>query len=375
MIFLVAPIAYPLLYGAIYLNKVETDVPIGVIDLDNSSLSRQLIRGIDAHQNIKVAESLYDEAQAREYMAHEKVQGVLFIPKGFETNLKYGKQVKINLMISPGRLLVLSDIGIPVSQVTTYFSAQVTSSVLMKKQVPVLQNKDLAQPIKFDFRNLYNPYLTYGDLILPALMIIILGQVTLIGVATATAKEWQMNKWKDLFSTTTNPLAMLIGKIIAYMLLFSVFATITYTIIAPMYGINFLGTYWDYIRITALGIAAISAMGLFIGTFFHHRITVFMIIAFTTYPFFMMSGYAWPTPQLPEYIVWFSKMIPLTSCLHLIFDVTQTGGNFVSSQVNIWFLLGLLGFYSILFMLRVWRIKYWKPRNSKIGKYIQQMPR
>ncbi len=86
LIFFVAPIAYPLLYGAIYLHKAEENVPIGVLDRDNSALSRSLIREIDAHQNIAITQNLYSEAALMQLLAEESIQGAIEIPKDFSEN-------------------------------------------------------------------------------------------------------------------------------------------------------------------------------------------------------------------------------------------------------------------------------------------------
>lgn len=357
MIFIVAPLAYPLLYGAIYLHKIEENIPIAVIDYDNSHLSRQFIRDLDAHQNLEVNKVISDDADIKSLMAHENIQAALYLPKNFSADLKYGKQINLKLVISPGRLLVLSDVGFPISAIASTFGGKVMASYLMKKGVPITQNPLLVTPVKFDFQNMYNPYLTYGDLILPPLLIIIFSQIIVIGAAAATAKESQLSNWKELFDISNNAIIILISKIITYIFVFSIHAMIAYFIIAPIYEINYFGSALDLLFIFICGSLASIAFGLFVGTFFKHRISVFVILGFTSYPFFMISGYAWPQAQIPDYIVSFSKLFPLVPFLKAVFNSSQMQNNMdmIMNQINNMLIL-FIG-YSGLFTLRIMQLR------------------
>ena len=52
--FIIVPLAYPLIYSWIYNNEVVRDVPVVVVDDNNSSLSRQFTRMADASADVKV---------------------------------------------------------------------------------------------------------------------------------------------------------------------------------------------------------------------------------------------------------------------------------------------------------------------------------
>jgi ABC-2 type transport system permease protein len=369
MIFIVAPMTYPLMYGAIYMNKVEQNVPVAIYDEDNSVLSRGLIREIDAHQNIAVTENIYNESEIRNILIYEKAQAVLIIPKSFSEKIKTGKSTNINLIISPGRLLVLSDIGIPISQIASGYGAKINASYLSKKGIPVFENKRLIQPIKIEFKNLFNPYLTYGDLILPALMIIIISQLLVIGVGAASAAEWSLNNWMDLISVSNNYLSILIGKLLAYLTIFIFFSLLILAILSPIYHISLGNNYLALGLIGMMGILASASFGLFIGTFFKHRITAFVILGFTSYPFFMMTGYAWPKGQLPMYIQYISHVFPMVPFVQSILSVSQMNNDisYVAPQfIN---LVAIIVAYSLLFFIRLYKIKHKKERYTRFGRY------
>ena len=375
MIFLVAPLTYPLLYGAIYMNKIEQNVPIVYYDEDNSSLSRALIREVDANQNISVVGSINEQSEIEKTLVYEKAQAVLFIPKNFSVNIKTGKSTNVNLIISPGRLLVLSDIGIPISQIASGFGAKINASYLAKKGVPVFENKKLIQPIKIEFKNLFNPYLTYGDLILPALMIIIISQLVVIGVTASNALEWSLNKWYDLFDITTNYFSIFIGKILSYLTIFIFFSLTILAVLSPLYKINLGDDFSALFLIGVMGILASSAFGMFLGTFFKHRITAFVILGFTSYPFFMLTGYAWPQNQIPEYLQIIAHLFPMVPFVQSILSVSQMNNEITYIIPQFINMSALIVFYGILFFLRLRRLQKAKVRISRFGKYIGALPR
>ena len=353
LVCLVAPLLYPLLYGFVYYNKIETKLPIAVIDNDDSYLSRQLLQTLDANQNIKIVHDYFTRESKNQAFLKGEIQGIVEIPDDFAKSIKQGKQTSVTLTISTGRLLVFSDIAIPVSQNVSSFGGTITASVLQSKNVPVMQDNDLAQPIKVQFVNLFNPFLTYGDLILPGLFIIIFSQLILISSATATSKEWYGNNRSELYSITKNPLLILAGKLFNYLVLFSFSWVLTRYIIIPIFDIPFIGKDTDFLIIILLGIISSASLGLFVGSFFKYKILVFAVLGFTSYPFFLITGYAWPQLQLPLYMKIISYIIPLTPLMQATTSITQLGNSLGYVSLPIIILITQILVFSILIMFRI----------------------
>lgn len=353
----VAPLVYPVLYGAIYFNKVETEIPVAIVDYDNTSMTRNLIKQIDASNNVYVCKYLSSEYEAENGIINDEYHGVLIIHKNFTEEIKHGKRSNVNLILSTGRLLVLSDIGIPISQIVNTFGGKITAATLASKNVPVFQNTEYAQPIKIDFQNLYNPYLTYGDLILPPLFVIILSQLALISSAAAFAKEWALDKWKNMFLITNNTFTIGVSKVLAFVFLFVIWGIILLSFHIPAFDVRFMGKWFELLIVAVLGIGASTCFGLFWGTFFKHRISVFVILGFSSYPFFLLSGYAWPGQQIPEYLQYISYLLPITPFLKAVFSITQMNVSIMEIQSVLFNSVVLICFYFIMFCIRIRTIK------------------
>ena len=75
---------------------VPQDLPIGVVDQDNSSTSRGLIRTLDAMQNSRVVYRFANVTEARNAMQEGKVYAYLYIPEGTASKLLSGRRPKIS---------------------------------------------------------------------------------------------------------------------------------------------------------------------------------------------------------------------------------------------------------------------------------------
>ena len=75
---------------------VPKDLPIGVVDQDDSSMSRALVRNLDAMQSSRVAYHFANITEARNAMQENKIYAYLYIPKGTMAKLLAGRQPKIS---------------------------------------------------------------------------------------------------------------------------------------------------------------------------------------------------------------------------------------------------------------------------------------
>ncbi len=326
LVLFVAPLAYSALYGSIYLNKVETRVPVAVRDLDGSALSRRLVRSLHGLQNVSIEATVHSEEEARDLMIHERIQALFVIPPDFEKDLLQGRQVTAQLIVTPGRLLVLGDVGFSIVECAARFGASVTASTLARGGVPVTQNPALVQPLAVDFRTMVNPWLTYGDFILPALLAIILIQLAFMGTAALTARERGEHGWLTLFRHTEGRLLpILLGKVLVHSVIFTGFAALLRFTLVPLFHVRFEAALPDFLLLSFLAFLAATSLGLFVGTWFRTRIAVFSALGFTSYPFFMLSGYAWPQAQLPALLKGLAALLPSTPWLRGILVLTQMG--------------------------------------------------
>ena len=94
------PIVVILFFTSLMTEGVPTDMPVGVVDQDQSATSRQLIHKLDAFQTTKVVSHYENIAEARKAIQRNEIYAFLLIPKGTESGLMTSNQPKISFYYS-----------------------------------------------------------------------------------------------------------------------------------------------------------------------------------------------------------------------------------------------------------------------------------
>ena len=189
LIFFLAVFAYPLIYSIAYKNNVVRDIPVTVVDLDNSASSRQMIRMLDATKEISVAREVGSLHEARQIFWDGNSKGVILIPNGFEKELLRGSQTSVSVYCDASYFLIYKETLSGTIQATGTLSAGVEIKHLMAMGVGeelAIQQRD---PMSSRFYNLYNPAGSYGSYVMPGIILIILQQTLLIGIGMIGGAE------------------------------------------------------------------------------------------------------------------------------------------------------------------------------------------
>ena len=159
---LLAPLFYSFFYGSIYYNKVESDVEISIMDLDNSATSNKIIRYLDSHQSISVEGSISNLEEGNEKLILEEAKAIVYFPKGFEETLKKGKRGQIKIYLNGTRFLVSNDLNKAINEVIGYTNAGISLKYFETKGYNFDQAAEMIDPIKMDVRPLFNFTESYG---------------------------------------------------------------------------------------------------------------------------------------------------------------------------------------------------------------------
>ena len=105
LFFFFLPLVYPVLYSLIYNPEVVRDVRMVVVDHDRTPLSREMVRKMDACQEVWITGYATDLADARRAMNDHKCFGILEIPEGFSRKIGRGEQSPVAMYCDMSLLL------------------------------------------------------------------------------------------------------------------------------------------------------------------------------------------------------------------------------------------------------------------------------
>jgi len=310
---LVAPVLYAFFVGSIYMEKDVSEIPIAVVDYDHTSLSRKVSELVDTNEKVKVLGHYSSMENAMFPFNNLKVQGILIIPKDFQKNTMNLDGAHVELILNNTKFLTSNEINKGVQQVMLTISGGVRMQYLISNKVPIELAKQQAQPILPVIKSIYNATNNYGDYLLPILLILILQQTLIIGFGQSIVHEFNHGLLVNVRNTTYYDfMKILSAKSFYYLLLYLAYFFVFYKLIFSYYHLAFKGALFLHILLSAIFIIVVILYTIFLASFFKTTIGWTEVLAFSTYPLFLVSGYSWPIEAMPEFLQGFANILPST---------------------------------------------------------------
>lgn len=348
-----APLLYAFMYGSIYLNKVETQVPLAIIDQDQTAISRKLTQEIASDPMI-LSVPVPDLQQAQELMKTGKVSGYFLIDHEFEKNILSLQQANVSLAVNASKFLPASDLTAHLTTICLTVGGGVRKTYFNKQGMNDSQAMANTNPIHLDYRPLFNEKTGYGNFLLPGLMAVILQQTLLIGLCVSMSLERQSRKLGELQKLSLNSVSnILIGKGLFYFIAFIIFSQFFVNVVFSVFNMPFRGSFMEINFLMAIFFVCIIPMAFLIGSFFKNTLLIVQLMGFSSYPIFLITGYSMPFQNLPTVIQWISNLLPTTPFLRIYTLLVQGGASIADQLPNLFHLVGLGVLYTLLFILRL----------------------
>jgi ABC-2 type transport system permease protein len=325
LIIFLAPLAYPFLYNYLYVNKFQTDAPIVVCDLDQSERSRAFIRALDATQTVRVAGIQHDPALCKTSVESNAADGSIAIAEGFERDLlRHGRPV-LRVYVNSTRFMPVGDIGKGVADAIANTSRDILVQSFAARGIPREESGRYAAPIVMQVNNIANTTGSYGDFMIPAILLLILQQTLFSGCAVAAAGTRRTARR----SPPGTPVPVwLIGKAIPYFVLYCAYAVLFFTLHYRLWRIPFSGDVTVLSIIVIMQLSIVIAAGFLMGSFCRSHLTALMLGIMSTYPVFLLSGIPWPVSCMPGFFRIISSILPSTYFIPAAFSAARLGAGF-----------------------------------------------
>lgn len=226
-LFLYCMVIFPLFTAWFFTDVMKsglpTDMPVGVVDLDNSATSRKVIRGLDAFQLSHVVAHYPNVSVARKAMQRGKIYGFLYFPEHMEEDLISQRQPVVSYYYNTSIILAGSLLYKEMRQITTLAGAAVGSAKMQAMGLTPRQIKAVLQPIATDVHPLDNPWLSYNvylsAIMIPVCIMVFVFIMTAFSLGVelkyGVSKEWMQRAHNNIFIAYT-------GKMIPQTLVFSI---------------------------------------------------------------------------------------------------------------------------------------------------------
>lgn len=185
---IVFPVFAVLFFTSLLGSGVPTDMPVGVVDQDNTATSRAMIRKLDAFQTTHVVAHYPNMNAAREAIQRNEIYGFLLIPNETTSGLMTGSQPKISFYYSSVTLAAGSMIFRDLKTISALGSAQVGATKLAAVGKTGDEIRTFLQPITIDLHMINNPWTDYNvylsSVMVPTVLILFMFLLTPYSIGT-----------------------------------------------------------------------------------------------------------------------------------------------------------------------------------------------
>ena len=328
--FVIVAVLVSFLYTYLYSEETLQELPIGVVDEDNTSQSRQLLRMIDANSGVAIYSSYLNLSEAKKAFQQEQIRGIIAIPSSFSRDLQRGEQPSISVYADASYMLYYKQILTAAKVSATYLNAGVEMKRTSAQGKLPSQVRDEAMPISAKVVSLYNPSSGYATFLIPVVLVIIFQTtiLTSVGILGGTMRE--SNKLRKIYPNSNSfwgALPIVMGKATTYLALSMAILLIILGIVMPLFGIPVRSSILSTMVFMVPFVLSIVFMGLCLLGFLRRREDAIMLIMYTSLPSVMLTGFSWPTVAMPEWLHAFSYIVPTTLGAKGFVSITQMGAS------------------------------------------------
>ncbi len=194
----IAPLFCYVFFTTLMGSGLPTDLPVGAVDLDNSSTSRSILRNLDAFSQTAVVQQYGSVNEARTAMQRGDIYGFFYIPDGLAADAQSQRQPKLSFYTNNSYLIAGSLLFKDMKMMGELTAGSAGRSVLYAKGATEDQAMAFLQPIVIDTHALNNPWLNYSvylcNTLIPGVLMLMIFMVTVYSIGTEikerSAREW-----------------------------------------------------------------------------------------------------------------------------------------------------------------------------------------
>jgi ABC-2 type transport system permease protein len=336
-IIIIPPLIQLLLFSFAITLEVK-NINIAVLDRDNSTKSQEIIRSLSYSNSFTNIYRLNSEKELTEYIDTQKALVVLYIPQNFAQKIAKNENVSIQI-IADGR---------------KSNSSQIAQGYIQSAIQKVVNNSSINNTIIT--RNLYNPNLDNYWWVLPNLMGSLSMLIALLLTSLSVARERELGTFEQLLVSPLSTTILIIGKTIPPLLISIVEASFIFFVAIVFFKVPFVGS----ILILYAGLVAflfsIVGLGLFISSISSTQQQGILGAFVLMVPYILMSGFATPVENMPQWLIPFTDIISLKYFLILLKGVFLKDISF-EMAISLIVPMLALGFISLIFASWMFRKK------------------
>ncbi len=307
------PIAYPVIYSLIYNPELVRDVRMVVVDNDRSALSRELVRNLDATQEVRVIGYASNLTEAKEAMHSHDCYGILEIPEGFARKVGRGESSPAVIYSEMSLLLRYRGFLVASTDVAQAMGAELMTSTI-DRMAPLAETIATGDPLEVNNVPMGNLESGFDSFIMPGVLVLILQQclVLAVGMSGGAKRERLRSRTMLLPRSSADILTGMLGEGLAYLTVIILPCIYMLHYVPMMFSFPMAGNPFEIMVFILPMVIASIALGLCFQGACRERESVFVLWVVTSVAFLFLSGLTWPRYAMSGIWHALSSLVPAT---------------------------------------------------------------
>lgn len=357
-LFLFTTVLFPLFalffMSSIFGNGMIDKIPVAVVDEDFSEMSREITRLCSAVPEIRVTEVVHNTAEARDKLLAKKIYAYLIIPHDFQNDVMANRKTELVLCyhyaflsvgseVMQGFLKALKIIAVtPIKDITDFLGINDTSL------------ETIASPINIISHPLNNPSLNYSEYLSFPYFWVLFQILILLNIAYSFGRDFNDNEIRKSMATADNSFTiMTIGKLIPYILIFSIIGTFANIMIFNILEITTTNNLLGIATVSILFICATASIALFIFSLYPKLPVIISFISMFGSLGATFAGVTFPVNAMFPFFEKMASLFPIRHFIIICDYLRYEDGSFLLYKNSLMILIC----YNILIIISIFILK------------------
>jgi ABC-type multidrug transport system, permease component len=372
VIFILAVLAYPLLYSLVYKNETLINLPVAVVDNSRSHESTELIRHLNATPEVDVFSTYTTLHDAQQAFNQRLVNGVIYIPENFGKNINTGQKANISVYCDMSSFLYYRTVLQATNHVVLDMGKDIQIKRLGEQGITGESTKIVTEPVPYNDVVLYNETAGYASFLVPAVLVLILYQTLFFGITILAGTAREENRFHALVSSSVHKgktLRVVLGKSAAYFIIYLAWSIYVLKVIPQLFSLPHLGDSIDIIGLVIPFLLASIFFAMTISTFLPNRETGMLVFGIFSLILLFLGGVSWPYYNMNGFWKAFGWIFPSTHGIQGYIKINTLGADIqtISKEYHTLWLQAL-----IYLLLCVWAY-HWQIKKSLAKAKVRQM--
>ncbi len=349
MLFIVAPLIYPVIYSLIYNNEVAREAKMVVVDYCNSPETREFRRMCDASPDVEVVGVCANMEEAKEALRRREAFGIMVFPREFSSALAHKRHAYVQLYSDMTSLLYYKCFLLTATEVSLEMNKDI--QVRDMSGATAREEEVSTTPIEYKDVAFFNPKSGFASFLIPGFLMLLIQQTLIIGICALSGSVYDKKMYHTLAPIMRNrrgSFRIIFGKALCYMMFYGVMSVYLLWVIPSVFNLPRMGDPLNIIAFMLPYLTACIFFGMSISVFVKEKETAYILVAFTSLIFLFISGLSWPGCAVPWYWKAISYLFPSTFGLQGFVKINSMGATLPDLRLEC---IGLMAQICVYFVL------------------------